>query len=144
MRTITNEYSSKVVDRNKKRRERKKTALTWKGKTRIKNLHQNIQNTRLKTRLKRTHLDNVCFIKQNQLKRTKVKLFSFFHFMCVVVIMHSNCFVWPIYTILNGFYAILTFHFKYPILYTCKLSSLAWRKSTQVREGTFFLKNEWN
>ena len=44
----------------------------------------------------------------------------------------------------NAFYTILTFHFKYQVLYTCKLASLCWRKSTQRREVVFSLRNEWN
>ena len=34
--------------------------------------------------------------------------------------------------IMNAFYIILTFHFKYQILYACKLASLKWRKSKKV------------
>ena len=51
-------------------------------------------------------------------------------------------FVRPNQQILNAFYAILTFHFKYQIFYTCKLDRLSWWKSTHVRKGAFSLVNE--
>ena len=38
----------------------------------------------------------------------------------------------------------LFLYFKYQILYICKLASLSGRKSTQMREGTFSLRNERN
>ena len=52
--------------------------------------------------------------------------------------MYLNCFVSPIQQMINAFYTIPTFHFKYQILYTSKLG----RKSTQVREGAFSVENE--
>ena len=60
------------------------------------------------------------------------------------LLIHPYCFVCLIWKILNGFYCILTFHFEYQILYTCKLASLSCRKSTQVRERAFSIGNEWN
>ena len=70
----------------------------------------------------------------------------YFHFfiLCVLLLTYPICFVGPIKQILNFFYIILNFHFKYQILHTCKLANLSWRKSTQVREGAFSLGNEWN
>ena len=53
-------------------------------------------------------------------------VFNFFLYVCCCL-MHPNCFVWPIQQILNAFYIILIFHFKYQILYTCKLASLSLR-----------------
>ena len=44
---------------------------------------------------------------------------------------------------MNAFYKIPILYFKYQILYTCKLTSLSWQKSTQLREGAFSLGNEW-
>ena len=52
--------------------------------------------------------------------------------------MLPNCFACPIKQILNSFYIILAFHFKHQVLYTCKLTSLSHRKSTQVRKGAFY------
>ena len=39
--------------------------------------------TAKKQRFKITHLGKVQFIKANELKLTQIKLFNFFHFMCV-------------------------------------------------------------
>ena len=46
--------------------------------------------------------------------------------------MYSIGFVCPIQQILDAFYTILTFHFKYQILCTCKLASSSCRNSTEA------------
>ena len=63
---------------------------------------------------------------------------NYFHFstFCALLLRHPNRIGCPIQQILNAFYTILTF--KYRILYACKLTTLSWRKSTDVREGTFY------
>ena len=90
-----------------------------------------------------THLEKVRYIKVNKLKLTQVELFCFFFFtLCMLLLMHLKCFVWPILRILNDFFTILIIRFKYKILYTHKLASLSLRKSTHVRESAFTLRNE--
>ena len=54
---------------------------------------------------------------------------------CVLLLLHQHCFEWLTYQLLNAFYTILNFHFKYQILYACKLASLCCWKPTQ---GAFF------
>ena len=76
---------------------------------------------------KKTQLEKVHFIKVNELKLTQVELCQIFNFMCVAA-NASELFCM----------AISTFHIKYHTLYTCKLATLSWRKSTQVWEGSFF------
>ena len=79
-----------------------------------------------------TKIQKVHFIKVNQLKLTQAELFLIFHFMCFA----ANAFELVCMAHLRNierFYSILTFHFKYQILYTCKLASMSNQKSTQVR-----------
>ena len=78
-----------------------------------------------KQRMKITQLEKVSFIKVNQLKLTQFELFQFFHFMCDAVNTSDLFFSWLIQEILSAFYTILAFHFKYQVLYACKLTSLS-------------------
>ena len=86
-----------------------------------------------------TQREKANFIKVNELVLTQVQLIQFFRVMCVAPDA-SALFVWPNQQILKAFYTIITFHFKYQILYPCKVASLSCRKSTQVREGAFFFQ----
>ena len=56
----------------------------------------------LKTRLKITQLKKMRFIKVSELKLTQVEFFHFFT-LCALLLMHLNCFVWPIQQILKAF-----------------------------------------
>ena len=63
--------------------------------------------------MKITQFEKVPFIKVKELKLTRVELFYFFFTLCVLVLMHPNCFVGSIQQLLNAFYTILIFYFKY-------------------------------
>ena len=56
--------------------------------------------------------------------------------MCVAV-NTSELFCMAHLANIEPFFTILTFHFKYQTLCTCKLASSSWRKPIQVREGAF-------
>ena len=55
------------------------------------------------------------FIKVNGLKLTQVELFLFFQFKCVADnVSELSCMAHLV--LMNAFYTILTFHFKYQVL----------------------------
>ena len=70
------------------------------------------------------------FFKMNELKLTKVDFFPFFHFKCVAANV-SELFCVTYLANNEPFYTIVTFYFKYQILFTCKLASLSWQKLAQ-------------
>ena len=76
-------------------------------------------------RLKITELEKVRFIKVNELKLTQVEVAAnASELFCMSHLANIERFSYP----------LLIFHFKYRILYPCKLARLRERKSTQVRE----------
>ena len=66
-----------------------------------------------KVRFKITQLEKVRFIKVDEIITIQVELFLFFFILSVYLLKHQNCFAWPIQKVLNVFYTIITFHFKY-------------------------------
>ena len=72
----------------------------------------------------------------------KTELILFFHFMCVTANASELFCLAHLENTERFLDPSLTFHFKYQISYACKLASLSWRKSAQVREGAFSLGNE--
>ena len=84
----------------------------------------------------------MCFIKENELKLAQVELFSFFHFMYAAANVSKLCCMAHLANFEPFFYTIPNCRFKYQILHKCKVASLSWRKSTQIRESEFSLGNE--
>ena len=101
--------------------------------------------TRLKKKIENNSTWESAFYQSEWVKiNSSWVTFIFFAILCVLLLMHPNSFVWPIYQIFNAFYTILTFHLKYQIFYECKIANFSWCKATQVREGAFSHGNEWN
>ena len=63
-------------------------------------------------------------MKMNELKLTQVKLFYFYHFMYVAA-NAFELFSMAYLAKTERFFTILTFHFKYQVLYKCKQTSLS-------------------
>ena len=54
------------------------------------------------------------------------------------MLMYPQCFGWHIFQIMNAFYTILTFHFKFKTLYLC--NSPTWTDENQLKcEKVHFL-----
>ena len=91
-------------------------------------------------RLKITLLKKASFIKVNELKLSQVELFKFFHFLCVAA--NATKLFYMVYLAnIEHFISFELFILNIKFYITCKLASLSWWKSTQVREGEFYL---WN
>ena len=74
--------------------------------------------------LKITQLEKVKFIKVNELKSTQLELFYLFRLMSVAA-NAFELFCMAHLANIEIYYTIQIFHFKYRILYTCKLASLS-------------------
>ena len=65
------------------------------------------------------------FIKMNDLKLIQVEIISFFFYFKCVISNFSELFCMAHLSIMDAFDTILTFYFKYKILYACKLDRLS-------------------